>query len=228
MVNSPNHNNTNNNNNNNNNNPNSNENVNEINEIPLNKEENEPNPNPNPNSKEEEEEHEEAQVEIIEDEEEILMKEANLINNIYLYKWVDVQDYLTKWYEGQVIEINKIEEKIKIHYKGWKEKFDEWIDIKKDYHRIQPLHTYTHCPKSMNLNIELNKGIKLDVLDQTDQWYEGIIIEINYEYHLIKIHYLQWSDKFDEWLNDDSYRLAPLGFKTKPSSSSSSNSVSKK
>ena len=43
-----------------------------------------------------------------------------------------------------------------------------------------------------------------------DDWYEAEIIDCNQEKGLVLIHYKGWDKKYDEWINQDSYRLAPL------------------
>lgn len=137
------------------------------------------------------------------------------IEELYLHCWVDCQDYLKKWYEAQIIEIdvgNGIQ-RVKVHYKGWKSKFDEWIDLNSANKRIRPLHSFTKRPPSYgNLN-ELHIGMRIDCKDSADQWYEAEIIGETKK--LIQVHYLQWSDEYNEWINKDSYRIAPLHTMTK-------------
>ena len=44
-----------------------------------------------------------------------------------LFNRLDVKDSRNKWLETNIIELNK--DYIKIHYKGWSSKFDEYLPI---------------------------------------------------------------------------------------------------
>lgn len=44
-----------------------------------------------------------------------------------LHQRLDVKDTTGKWLEAQIIDLNN--DFIKIHYKGWASKFDEYIPI---------------------------------------------------------------------------------------------------
>lgn len=52
---------------------------------------------------------------------------------------VDVQDPYGKWLEARVVEMN--EKQIKVHYRNFHEKFDEWLSKKSD--RIREIGTYS-------------------------------------------------------------------------------------
>lgn len=49
----------------------------------------------------------------------------------------------------------------------------------------------------------------LDALDTRKLWLEAEIIEVDHTKERVKIHYLKWSAKWDEWIGFDSNRLAP-------------------
>jgi len=57
----------------------------------------------------------------------------------YLSQWIDVKDTIDQWLEAQVTKIR--ETQIYVHYNGWGNHWDEWIDI--DSPRIAPFRTYT-------------------------------------------------------------------------------------
>lgn len=54
-------------------------------------------------------------------------------------QWVDVRDTIDEWLEAQVTKIR--EGKVFVHYNGWGNNWDEWIDIGSS--RIAPFRTYT-------------------------------------------------------------------------------------
>jgi len=56
--------------------------------------------------------------------------------NIKLIKgqWIDVKDTIDQWLEAQVIDIQN--NKAYVHYNGWGNRWDEWIDMNSA--RIKP------------------------------------------------------------------------------------------
>ena len=42
-------------------------------------------------------------------------------------QWVDVKDTIDQWLEAQVIDVQ--EDKVYIHYNGWGNRWDEWIEM---------------------------------------------------------------------------------------------------
>lgn len=144
----------------------------------------------------------------------------------YLHQWLDVKDLAGTWLESQVIEVDTrgaFEHKfdppndvyqIKVHYKGWKEKYDEWFSADpnhQDAHRLRPLHTFTtKAFRDHRLPQSLRQGTYVDLLDTTDQWLPGVITQVDTQHPIVHVHYLEWDD-YDEWLPTASYRIAPLG-----------------
>lgn len=148
----------------------------------------------------------------------------------HLYKWLDVLDTDKMWLEAQIIGVHRIidDEKsrsstiiaIHIHYKGWKSRYDEWLVVtlgSSDLDRLAPFNSRTLCPNKTQRVIVphalLTPGRRLDVQDCVDDWYEAEIIDIDNEHKMIQVKYKGWSSKCNEWLNEDSYRLAPLNTK---------------
>lgn len=144
---------------------------------------------------------------------------------IYLHRWIDCQDEYNKWYEAQIIALSSSSpHRIKVHYKGWKSKFDSWIDLQSEPERARPLHTFTTRPPSVGTLDEFTVGTKCDCLDSTDKWCQAEIVEIESDTELVRVHYVGWSTKYDEWINTDSYRIAPLHSKTSPQQNQSTSS----
>lgn len=45
------------------------------------------------------------------------------------------------WYESTVVGVNWDEKKVKVHYKGWAERWDEWLPMDSDRLARQNTHT---------------------------------------------------------------------------------------
>jgi OTU-like cysteine protease len=58
--------------------------------------------------------------------------------------------------------------------------------------------------------------MRLDVLDSADKWIASHMLEVNGITKQALVHYLDWPSAYDEWINLDSYRFAPLHTHTKP------------
>lgn len=56
--------------------------------------------------------------------------------NLQLGQRIEALDRTNKWLHAFVIDISDEEEQVKVHYRGWHEKFDEWLD--KRGSRIRP------------------------------------------------------------------------------------------
>ena len=54
-------------------------------------------------------------------------------------QWVDVKDTINEWLEAQVIDVK--DNKAFIHYNGWGNRWDEWINMDSD--RIQIFRSHT-------------------------------------------------------------------------------------
>ena len=56
---------------------------------------------------------------------------------------VDVLDSVRKWYDSVIIDtrVNGPDQEILVHYKSWSNKWDEWINVNTDNHRIAPVLT---------------------------------------------------------------------------------------
>merc|ERR1712154_544604 len=109
------------------------------------------------------------------------------------YRWIDCQDEYNKWYEAQIIDISG--NKIKVHYKGWKSKFDTWVDLENEPERARKLHTFTTKGVIIGTLPSYSIKTKCDCLDSTDKWYEAEIVEVDNINNMVLIHYNGWDSK---------------------------------
>jgi hypothetical protein len=56
---------------------------------------------------------------------------------VQLGQRVEAIDKTNKWLEAFVIGISPNENEIKVHYKGWHVKFDEWLDTEGSKVRVR-------------------------------------------------------------------------------------------
>eukprot|EP00475_Leptophrys_vorax_P028524 TRINITY_DN4132_c0_g1_i1.p1 TRINITY_DN4132_c0_g1~~TRINITY_DN4132_c0_g1_i1.p1 ORF type:complete len:913 (-),score=221.36 TRINITY_DN4132_c0_g1_i1:68-2806(-) len=178
---------------------------------------------------------------------------------------IDAQDLNNIWCVGEVIDIEH--KRIKVHFFGWENRFDEWI--LKDGNRVAHLFTHTKHPQPINERAKANEttlknlgfspeeiieamkqenckgdfqnsvnyafyqahlrrlktkrtlkkgefqlGMTLDVRDDKfGMWCIAEIVAISEDQ--LKIHYLGWGEKYDEWLDSDTPRFAPAFTHTK-------------
>ena len=55
----------------------------------------------------------------------------------------------------------------------------------------------------------LHVGSLVDALDIESKWYTGYVTNVDIKSGQVKIHYDDWSDRFDEWVDPQSGKLAP-------------------
>eukprot|EP00474_Spongospora_subterranea_P010147 CRZ10605.1 hypothetical protein [Spongospora subterranea] len=119
-----------------------------------------------------------------------------------LFAWVDVLHPSDGWLEAQVVSVDH--DRRRIHYKGLVGFYDEWLH--KDSSRISRLHSHT---PSFNFDNEQDNFWRvfdrLSVLDSRDQWSPAEVVDVAGS--RIKVHYLNHLNRYDEWINANSYRL---------------------
>ena len=145
---------------------------------------------------------------------------------LYQFQWLDVLDDHGQWLEAQIMDVSA--SSVFVHYKGWKHKHDEWIARSDVSLRIAPLHTHTAPPAAawrMSLSASPSSTLPTaiavsecpyvcDALDPLDTWYQANVINVARPISsdtLYLIQYAGWDERFNEWINSDSYRLAPRG-----------------
>lgn len=110
---------------------------------------------------------------------------------IYIHKWVDVLDTNNnQWFEGQVIDLWPTSKMVLVHYKGYKDHFDIWLNMtmRSDHARIAELHEHTPRLGLMNVYPDQNvlnghtansriAGLQVDCQDDHGFWYPARIAE---------------------------------------------------
>ena len=93
---------------------------------------------------------------------------------------------------------------------------------------VQNIIEYGNYNENKNENFNMNcfdinkrklaKGQWVDVKDTVDQWLDAQVIEVSEDYSMVKIHYNNWSNRWDEWLPTNSPRIMPFRYHTRQSS----------
>merc|ERR550525_252020 len=146
---------------------------------------------------------------------------------------LDIYDRsMSAWYQGRVIvlgtEDNGYTGKVKVHYDGYVERYDEWLNCNSQY--LAPIFKHTQHEGNVVVMdpslFETSGGSdawresivlsqRLDIYDRAmSAWYKGRVIRLgtedNGQVGKVRVHYDGYSEEYDEWLNCDSPYLAPL------------------
>ena len=78
-----------------------------------------------------------------------ILKSQQAVHNYQINDLIECYDVHgnSKWYTCVVIDIDKNANKIFVHYCGWNNKFDEWIDLNYDQKRLAIYKTHTNGPR---------------------------------------------------------------------------------
>lgn len=109
-------------------------------------------------------------------------------------------NYPTRWFEAVVVAITRENSNmLKVHFKGWKPRFDEYISRWSS--RIQPPHTKVRKWRQFRV------GQLLDAQAQeVSGWFEAKVVEVDKDNQKVKLEYLgigsglplQWKDMQSE------------------------------
>jgi hypothetical protein len=134
------------------------------------------------------------------------------IGEFHIWKWIDARDYKGKWYEAYIVDVDTELNAIRIHYHGWKAKFDENLRLVEDRERIAPLNTHSGKYARFSDVGDLQAGMMIDCKDHSGKYYEAQVAEIknfNGVSLMVRISWPGFGQQFDIWLPIDSYRIAP-------------------
>jgi len=98
---------------------------------------------------------------------------------------------------------------VKVHFKNWHVKFDEWL--LRTSERIRPYGRHKKLAKGTH---DLFPGQQLDARDSVGKWSEAEVVEVEADGRGVHITYMYWGDAWNEWVRLDSGRLAPYGTQT--------------
>jgi hypothetical protein len=130
----------------------------------------------------------------------------------YQHQCLDVRDSDDNWIEARVLEVGyngTVQSSIRVHFRGWKDKYDETLNLsfQCDLDRIALLHTHTTKPINRHPISSLFRGMALCVLDTRDIWQQALVDDIWIEHGMVHVRYVGWVARHDEWLNIESPRL---------------------
>lgn len=120
-----------------------------------------------------------------------------------LNEHIDCRDSVNKWLDAEVIGLRNNE--IRVHFTGWSNKYDEWIEKNSD-----------RVLKQWQKGMEFHLNNRLDVKDEMGKWLEARVIDVlqillqslklffKMSPSEIKVHFYNYSSKFDIWLEKNS------------------------
>ena len=90
---------------------------------------------------------------------------------------LDALDSDNRWFDARIVRVGEGDE-VKVHYMGWKAKWDTWVD-RYDEERLAPLHTHTeNWREFLNEGDEIEVNEKLFSNGNKNMWYLVEIVEI--------------------------------------------------
>jgi len=107
--------------------------------------------------------------------------------------------------------------RIRVHYKSFHSKYDEWLDVSSDQardvvSRIALLHTHTRIPHPIRYPRPFKAvGDAVDCKDTINAWHAAHVVAFHDARQQVLVHYDHFDSRFDEWIDLDSYRLQPVG-----------------
>lgn len=110
--------------------------------------------------------------------------------------------YTASRYESRVIALE--EKRVRVHYRGWTPKWDEWLERASD--RLAPLHSVVGNWRAFKVNDEVQLGFSIET-KSFPEWRNGVVTEVERDEDSgslkIKISYdgeEVWRDAQDELL----------------------------
>ena len=151
----------------------------------------------------------ESEIRVTQLEAVIVQRSRRWLEDIRIDDKLDAKDCYGKWFEATVIGIPD-ELSLELHFDGWKEKHDERVS--RDSGRLAPLHTYSYRRRKRRRTVRnwrnFEEGDMIDCQDSVKQWYEAVVVDVEEE--KIFVHYEGWPTMWDEWIEKNSKRLAPI------------------
>ena len=117
---------------------------------------------------------------------------------------LDENPGLKFWCPARVIEIES--KRVKITYLDWSSKWDEWIERSSDRLAVFGTHVF-------RVGSTLKVGQRIEVYDEHPKrqiWTVSFVCDV--EPARVKVHFVGFAKKFDEWLPRDSKRIRPFRY----------------
>ena len=106
------------------------------------------------------------------------------------------------WCEAKVMEADVEGKRVKVHFKGWGSRWDEWILFG------------TGRLRSLPLLADYNVGDLLTAADSIGNWCQAQVLAVRNPHGVgpqeLQVHFIGWAAKWDEWIDVNSGRLRPL------------------
>jgi OTU domain-containing protein 5 len=126
-------------------------------------------------------------------------KYQSSFREFYPNEQVDCLDENGVWMNAEVLEAKP--EQIKVHFSGFGRKFDAWVPNSPD-----------RVVKQWRFGSPFFLNQRVDVRDTFGKWMEARVIDLNESQ--IRIHYRGFKERWDEWINFVSDRIAEIGSKS--------------
>ncbi len=107
--------------------------------------------------------------------------------------WSDGQ-----WYHAQVEDISDASQRLKVHYTGWEDTWDEWIKEGSALPALTPLVNDTVFAAYKNSYRE-GRIMEIDTCLYDDGWWYPVQV-IDRSEETAKIHYKDYDSSYDEWV----------------------------
>lgn len=120
---------------------------------------------------------------------------------------VDGQDTDKKWYESRVIALDG--KRIKIHYRGWTDKWDEWFDLMTP--RIEKLHTHVKRWREFKVGDKVLIGTPKEGPGKFPDWQSGTAVAVEAsDDGKLKVQF-NIDGVATDWMDSQDEMLCPLG-----------------
>ena len=120
---------------------------------------------------------------------------------------LEARDSKGIWCHARVVDVReprasglgKDARHVQVHFDGWAARWDEWVPVKTGRLRALPL----------DLTCEI--GDRVCARDSYDLWCEARVIDIREQPRQLKLHFLKWSARYDEWVHAGVGRVRQAG-----------------
>merc|ERR1719382_2060542 len=107
---------------------------------------------------------------------------------------LDVQEL---WYPARIIK--KTSSKVLVSFDGWSHDWDEWLS--KNSKKLRQHRGWGGQEQPDDYQI----GSIIEALDMDGKWCKAKVLHV--AEHSVMVHYISWSDRWNEWIDKDAGRL---------------------